>query len=138
MPEMFTRSVSVLFYRITILVILNSFNFSLLIIVVLFSWQWPRVFRIDYGHEEAHAKFGKDPRTYEVLTKKFIGSKKGELIGLEVVHVKWEKDSDKFQMQEIPGSEEVIETDLAFLALGFQGPEQVYYHLRPFHLAARV
>lgn len=88
--------------------------------------QWPRIFRIDYGHEEAEAKFGKDPRKYEVLTKKFIGNEKGEVTGLEMVHVKWEKDATgKFQMQEIPGSEEVIEADLVFLALGFLGPEQV-------------
>ncbi|KAG0576679.1 hypothetical protein KC19_5G099100 [Ceratodon purpureus] len=87
--------------------------------------QWPRIFRVDYGHEEAHAKFGKDPRSYEVLTKKFIGNDKGELTGLELIHVKWEKDSTgKFQMQEIPGSEQVVKADLAFLALGFLGPEQ--------------
>lgn len=89
-------------------------------------WQWPRIFRVEYGHEEAHAKFGKDPRSYEVLTKKFIGNDKGELTGLELIHVKWQKDSTgKFQMQEIPGSEQVVEADLVFLALGFLGPEQV-------------
>lgn len=94
--------------------------------MVFIFLQWPRIFRIDYGHEEAEAKFGKDPRTYEVLTKKFIGNEKGEVTGLEMVHVKWEKDAaGKFQMQEIPGSEEVIEADLVFLALGFLGPEQV-------------
>ena len=27
--------------------------------------QWPRVFRVDYGHEEAKVKMGSDPRTYE-------------------------------------------------------------------------
>jgi len=87
--------------------------------------QWPRIFRVDYGHEESHAKFGKDPRSYEVLTKKFLGNDKGELTGLELVHIKWEKDSTgKFQMQEIPGSEEIVEADLVFLALGFLGPEQ--------------
>lgn len=128
MFEMFIRSVSVLFYCIIIFVILNSFNFFLLIIVVLFFWQWFRVFRIDYGYEEVYVKFGKDFRIYEVLIKKFIGSKKGELIGLEVVYVKWEKDFDKFQMQEIFGFEEVIEIDFVFLVFGFQGLEQVYYY----------
>ena len=89
-------------------------------------WQWPRIFRVDYGHEESHDKFGKDPRTYEVLTKEFIGNEKGELTGLKLVKVNWGKDSTgKFQMQEVPGSEQVIETDLVFLALGFLGPEQV-------------
>lgn len=88
--------------------------------------QWPRIFRVDYGHEESAAKFGTDPRTYEVLTKRFIGNDEGKLTGLEIIQVKWEKDSTgKFQMQEIPGSEKIIEADLVFLALGFLGPEQV-------------
>ncbi|KAL8504626.1 hypothetical protein ACS0TY_015982 [Phlomoides rotata] len=36
--------------------------------------QWPRIFRLDYGHQEAATKFGKDPRTYEVLTKRLLKS----------------------------------------------------------------
>ena len=39
--------------------------------------QWPRIFRVDYGHEEAVVKLGKDPRTYEVLTKEFVACKDG-------------------------------------------------------------
>ncbi|KAK8970096.1 hypothetical protein KSP40_PGU015015 [Platanthera guangdongensis] len=55
--------------------------------------QWPRVFRVDYGHQEANAKFGKDPRSYEVLTKRFIGDESGALKALEIVRVRWVKDS---------------------------------------------
>lgn len=88
--------------------------------------QWPRVFRVDYGHQEAAAKFGNDPRTYEVLTKRFVGDENGAVKGLEVVHVRWEKDEmGKFQFKEIEGSEEIIEADLVFLAMGFLGPESV-------------
>ncbi|CAM6092721.1 unnamed protein product [Calypogeia fissa] len=87
--------------------------------------QWPRVFRVDYGHEEAKKKFGKDPRSYEVLTKRFIGNESGEVTALEIVHVRWDKDANgRFQMKEIPGSEEVLEADLVLLAMGFLGPEQ--------------
>ncbi|KAJ4825686.1 glutamate synthase [NADH] [Turnera subulata] len=86
--------------------------------------QWPRVFRVDYGHQEAATKFGKDPRSYEVLTKRFIGDENGNVKGLEVVRVHWEKDAcGKFQFKEIEGSEEVIEADLVLLAMGFLGPE---------------
>lgn len=86
--------------------------------------QWPRIFRVDYGHQEAAAKFGKDPRTYEVLTKRFIGDENGAVKGLEVVRVRWAKDSSgRFQFEEVKGSEEVIEADLALLAMGFLGPE---------------
>lgn len=88
--------------------------------------QWPRVFRVDYGHQEASAKFGKDPRKYEVLTKRFVADENGNVKGLEVVHVKWEKDaSGKFQFKEVEGSEEIIEADLVLLAMGFLGPESV-------------
>ncbi|KAJ9679825.1 hypothetical protein PVL29_021667 [Vitis rotundifolia] len=86
--------------------------------------QWPRIFRVDYGHQEAAAKFGKDPRSYEVLTKRFIGDENGVLKGLEVIRVQWEKDaSGKFQFKEVEGSQEVIEADLVLLAMGFLGPE---------------
>ncbi|XP_047324835.1 glutamate synthase 1 [NADH], chloroplastic isoform X2 [Impatiens glandulifera] len=86
--------------------------------------QWPRIFRVDYGHQEAATKFGKDPRTYEVLTKRFIADEEGNVKGLEVVHVNWEKDgSGRFQFKEIEGSEEVIEADIVLLAMGFLGPE---------------
>lgn len=89
-------------------------------------WQWPRVFRVDYGHQEAAAKFGKDPRTYEVLTKRFVGDENGKLKGIELVHVEWEKDaSGKFQFKEVEGSQEYIEADLVLLAMGFLGPEAV-------------
>lgn len=87
--------------------------------------QWPRIFRVDYGHEEAKSRFGEDPRTYEVLTKRFVGNDKGEVTGLELVKVKWAKDeSGRFQMEEVAGSEEIVEADLVLLAMGFLGPEQ--------------
>jgi glutamate synthase (NADPH/NADH) len=86
--------------------------------------QWPRIFRVDYGHQEAETKFGKDPRTYEVLTKRFVGDENGTVKGLEVIRVRWEKDeTGKFQFKEIEGSEEIIEADLVLLAMGFLGPE---------------
>ncbi|KAK1275173.1 hypothetical protein QJS04_geneDACA011050 [Acorus gramineus] len=86
--------------------------------------QWPRVFRVDYGHQEATTKFGKDPRSYEVLTKRFIGDENGVVKGLEVVRVHWAKDaSGRFQFTEVEGSEEIIEADLVLLAMGFLGPE---------------
>ena len=34
--------------------------------------QWPKVYRLDYGQEEAAALFGADPRQYAVTTKRFI------------------------------------------------------------------
>jgi len=97
--------------------------------------QWPRIFRVDYGHQEAAAKFGLDPRSYEVLTKRFIGDENGAVKGLEVVRVRWEKDAGgKFQFKEVEGSEEIIEADLVLLAMGFLGPEPVSISLSLFFI----
>ncbi|KHN23377.1 Glutamate synthase [NADH], amyloplastic [Glycine soja] len=86
--------------------------------------QWPRIYRVDYGHQEGAAKFGKDPRSYEVLTKRFVGDENGVVKGLEVIRVLWEKDeTGRFQFKEIEGSEEILEADLVLLAMGFLGPE---------------
>jgi hypothetical protein len=52
--------------------------------------QWPRIFRVDYGHAEAKHKFGADPREYNVMTKRFVGDADGNLTGIEIVNVRWE------------------------------------------------
>ena len=49
--------------------------------------EWPVIFRVDYGHQEAEAKFGKDPREFRVLSKRFIDDGKGRVAGVEVVRV---------------------------------------------------
>ncbi|XP_074564504.1 glutamate synthase 1 [NADH], chloroplastic-like [Curcuma longa] len=86
--------------------------------------QWPRIFRVDYGHQEAATKFGKDPRSYQVLTKRFVGDDNGVVKGLEIVKVHWEKDSSgRVQFREVEGSQEIIEADLVLIAMGFLGPE---------------
>lgn len=51
--------------------------------------QWPRVFRVDYGHAEAKYRYGADPREYNVLTKRFIGDSSGNLTGIELVNVRY-------------------------------------------------
>ncbi|CAL4909476.1 unnamed protein product [Urochloa decumbens] len=86
--------------------------------------QYPRIFRIDYGHQEAASKFGKDPRNYQILTKRFIGDGNGKVKALEVVRVEWSKVDGRFQFKEIEGSQEIIEADLILLAMGFLGPEE--------------
>jgi NAD(P)H-dependent glutamate synthase small subunit len=86
--------------------------------------EWPVIFRVDYGHEEAAAKFGRDPREYRVLSKRFSDDGKGNVAGIETVRVEWTKDAEgRWQMSEAPGSERVFEADLVFLAMGFLGPE---------------
>lgn len=86
--------------------------------------QWPRIFRVDYGHEEASEKFGSDPREYCILSKEFIDDGQGNVKGIKTVRVKWEKVDGRMQMTEVAGSEHIIEADLVLLAMGFLGPEQ--------------
>ena len=85
--------------------------------------QWPRIFRVDYGHEEAQAKFGEDPRVYCVLSKEFIDDGQGNVKGIKAVKVQWSKVDGRMQMQEVAGSEHIVEADLVLLAMGFLGPE---------------
>lgn len=86
--------------------------------------QWPRVFRIDYGHSEVKDNYGKDPREYCILSKEFIGNEEGEVKAIKTVRVEWKKsDSGVWQMNEIPNSEEIFEADVVLLSMGFVGPE---------------
>ena len=85
--------------------------------------QWPRIFRVDYGHEEAQAKFGDDPRVYCILSKEFIDDGQGNVKGIKAVKVQWSKVDGRMQMQEVAGSEHIVEADLVLLAMGFLGPE---------------
>lgn len=88
--------------------------------------EWPKVCKTDYGQEEAIAVFGSDPRIYEATVKEFIKDKKGRLKAVKIVGVSWEKDAQtgKMSMQEISGSEEVLEADVALIAAGFLGSEK--------------
>ncbi|MCH9696772.1 MAG: glutamate synthase subunit beta [Gammaproteobacteria bacterium] len=86
--------------------------------------QWPRIYRVDYGHESAMYRDGKDPREYCILSKKFLGDDQGNLTGVVTVNVEWTKDeTGRFTMQEIPGSEKEWQAELITLAMGFLGPE---------------
>ena len=87
--------------------------------------EWPKVYKLDYGQEEAAAKFGHDPRVYLTTVKRFVGDADGRLKELVTVQVKWERN-EKGQVvpAEVPGTEQVRPAQLALLAMGFLGPEQ--------------
>ena len=86
--------------------------------------EWPRIFRVDYGHAEAAERFGADPRTFLISTKRFVGDEHGKLKELHTVMIEWITGEDgRFQLQEVPGSEKVWPAQLVLLAMGFLGPE---------------
>jgi NAD(P)H-dependent glutamate synthase small subunit len=87
--------------------------------------QWPKIFRVAYGHEETIARDGDDPRHFCILSKEFIDDGNGNLAGVRTVNVDWiQGDDGQFKMQEIEGSEKEWKADLITLALGFLGPEK--------------
>ena len=77
---------------------------------------WPRIYRVDYGHEEAAARFGDDPREYQISAKEFLRDADGNLKGVVTVNV----DN---QMQEVEGTTKTWKAELVLLAMGYLGPE---------------
>jgi glutamate synthase (NADPH/NADH) small chain len=87
--------------------------------------EWPRVYKLDYGQEEAKARFGDDPRTYLINTTRFVGDASGHVRELHTVQVEWVKTDSGPPFRPVPGSEKVWPADLVLLAMGFLGPEQI-------------
>jgi len=86
--------------------------------------QWPKVYRLDYGQEEALAVFGSDPRVYCTTAKRFTGDENGQVKEVHTVGLDWQKnEKGQFVPVEIPGSERVSPAHLVLLAMGFLGPE---------------
>ena len=87
--------------------------------------QWPRIYRVDYGHAESSSRSGKDPREFGILSKEFIDDGNGHVAGIRTVRIDWDRDDDgSMKMKEIPGTEEEWTADLVLLAMGFLGPEE--------------
>jgi len=87
--------------------------------------EWPKVYRLDYGQEEAAAMFGGDPRVYLTTAKKFVGDEAGQVKEAHLVQIQWERnDKGQFAPKEVPGTEQARPAQLVLLAMGFLGPEQ--------------
>jgi len=87
--------------------------------------EWPKTHKIDYGQEEAAARFGADPRVYLTTATKFEGDSDGNVTTIHTVQVAWGKnDKGQFIPTPVPGSEQVRPANLVLLAMGFLGPEQ--------------
>lgn len=76
---------------------------------------WPMILRTSTSHEE-----GCD-RNWSIVTKEFLGDDRGNLTGLKIVEVEWNKPN---AFTEVPGTERVIPCELALLAMGFLHPQQ--------------
>ncbi|HYI76852.1 MAG TPA: glutamate synthase subunit beta [Chryseolinea sp.] len=80
---------------------------------------WPMVLMTSSSHEEGVQ------RQWAILTKEFLGDSMGRLTGLKVVDITWGVSAQgKMGFEEIPGSERIIQCELALLAIGFTGAEK--------------
>jgi glutamate synthase (NADPH/NADH) small chain len=87
--------------------------------------EWPKTYKMDYGQEEAAAKFGADPRVYLTTATKFEADASGHVKAVHTVQVEWTRnDKGQFIPKNIPGTEKVLPAQLVLLAMGFLGPEQ--------------
>jgi len=81
---------------------------------------WPMMLRTSTSHEE-----GCD-RHWSINTKSFVDDGNGNLAGLKIVELDWQKDPEtgRMQMKEVAGTEQVLPCELALLAAGFLHPQQ--------------
>ncbi|MGB0976483.1 MAG: glutamate synthase subunit beta [Prolixibacteraceae bacterium] len=76
---------------------------------------WPNVLRTSSSHKEGCE------RRWSLSTKSFKGEN-GEIKQVEVVQVEWKKVDGRMVPVEVKGTEEVLDIDIVFLALGFVSP----------------
>jgi glutamate synthase (NADPH/NADH) small chain len=85
--------------------------------------QWPKIYKLDYGQEEAAALWGSDPRRYLVNTQRLTGVG-GSVKTIETVGVEWvHSPGGRPEMHEVAGTEQSVAADLVLIAMGFVGPE---------------
>ncbi len=85
--------------------------------------EYPKVYTLDYGQQEAEAKQGADPRKYVVMTKGFKGVD-NKLTAVIISEIEWVRYEGRLMPQEVPATENVLDADLVLLAMGFMGPEK--------------
>ena len=85
--------------------------------------EWPKVYKMDYGQEEAAAIQGEDPRQYLVSSSSFIGDEEGNVKAIDIHNIEWVNENGRFTPKKVEGSERTIDADLVLLAMGFLGPE---------------
>jgi glutamate synthase (NADPH/NADH) small chain len=88
--------------------------------------EWPKIYRLDYGQEEAQALYGADPRRYLYTPTKFVGDENGHVKEVHAIQVEWVfgNNGTPPSPQKIAGTEKVWPAQLVLLAMGFLGPEE--------------
>lgn len=86
--------------------------------------QWPRIYRVDYGHTEVKTHMGRDPREFCIMSKDFVDDGSGNVKGVNIKRLEWTKNSNGgWDMKEIEGSEQFFPAELILISMGFLSPE---------------
>jgi NADPH-dependent glutamate synthase beta subunit-like oxidoreductase len=86
--------------------------------------EWPQILATDYGHAEALARFGEDPRRFGISAVRFQGDAAGRVAAVRALPVEWRRENRNLRMYRDQAAQPMtFETDLVLLALGFLGPE---------------
>jgi len=80
--------------------------------------QWPKVHRMDYGHHEALAVFGADPRSYSIRTLAFEGDAERNVTAVNTVEV----EKTVAGIVDVAATSRTWPAQLILLAMGFIGP----------------
>ncbi|KAL2107640.1 hypothetical protein VUR80DRAFT_4974 [Thermomyces stellatus] len=87
--------------------------------------QWPRVYRVDYGHSEVAQHAGKDPREYCIMSEEFVDDGTGRIKGINTIRVEWTRSpSGGWDMKKLEDSQQFFPAELVLLSMGFLGPEE--------------
>jgi hypothetical protein len=86
--------------------------------------EWPKVYKMDYGQEEAAAKFGADPRIYLTTVKKFVGDARPATRNRDRRDQVGEERQGAVHPVGAPGTEKTHPAQLVLLAMGFLGPNR--------------
>lgn len=87
--------------------------------------EYPLVYKLEYGQEEALAKFKKEPRLFATSALEFIGDENGQIVAVKSATMKTTLNEKGEKIREpIPNSEQTLPAQLVLLAIGFAEPEQ--------------
>jgi glutamate synthase (NADPH) small chain len=94
--------------------------------------QWPKLWKTDYGQEEAALLYGMDPRIYLVKPSRIIGGCGGEVKAVVISDVVWTADEKGIRYpKEAEGTKREYKAQLVLLAMGFTGTEQYIFDSFP-------
>ena len=63
--------------------------------------QYPKVFKVDYGHEEVIVKHGGDPRRFNTQSKEFLVDENGRVSGIKTTLGKYICENSNKKIQKL-------------------------------------